>query len=194
MSVVPYVIEGSGQSERVYDLYSRLLRDRIIFLRSEIDDDVANSIVAQLLFLEADDPDQDIVFYINSPGGIVSGSLAIYDTMNYIKPNIITVCTGSASSAAAFLLSAGTKGKRMSLNNSRIMIHQISSGTGGNIQDMRVHFKETERLNDLYLKEFSKLVDKSVDQLRKDMERDYYMGAEEAKKYGIIDEILIKRI
>jgi len=193
MSGIPYVIEGSGQTERVYDLYSRLLRDRIIFLKSGIDDEVANSVVAQLLFLEADDPERDITLYINSPGGLAIGALAVYDTINYIKPDVSTICTGSASSAAAFLLAAGTKGKRMSLSNSRIMIHQISAGTEGNIQDMRVHFQETERLNDLYLKEFSKLVDKSVDQLRKDMERDYFMSAEEAKKYGIVDEILTKR-
>jgi len=193
MSGIPYVIEGSGQTERVYDLYSRLLRDRIIFLKSGIDDEVANSVVAQLLFLEADDPERDITLYINSPGGLAIGALAVYDTINYIKPDVSTICTGSAISAAAFLLAAGTKGKRMSLSNSRIMIHQISAGTEGNIQDMRVHFQETERLNDLYLKEFSKLVDKSVDQLRKDMERDYFMSAEEAKKYGIVDEILTKR-
>jgi len=145
------------------------------------------------LFLEADDPERDITLYINSPGGLAIGALAIYDTINYIKPAVSTICTGSASSAAAFLLAAGTKGKRLSLGNSRIMIHQISAGTEGNIQDMRVHFKETERLNDLYLKEFSNLVGKSVDQLRKDMERDYFMSAEEAKEYGIVDEILTKR-
>jgi len=190
---VPYVIEGSGSNERVYDLYSRLLRDRIIFLKSGIDEEVSNSVVAQLLFLEADDPERDITLYINSPGGLAIGALAIYDTINYIKPAVSTICTGSASSAAAFLLAAGTKGKRLSLGNSRIMIHQISAGTEGNIQDMRVHFKETERLNDLYLKEFSNLVGKSVDQLRKDMERDYFMSAEEAKEYGIVDEILTKR-
>jgi ATP-dependent Clp protease protease subunit len=193
MSGVPYVIEGSGSNERVYDLYSRLLRDRVVFLRSAIDEEVANAIVAQLLFLEADDPERDITIYINSPGGIASGALAIYDTINYIKPAVSTICIGSASSAAAFLLAAGAKGKRMSLHNSRVMIHQISSGTEGNIQDMRVHFKETERLNDLYLKEFSSLIGKSVNQLKKDMERDYFMSAEESLKYGIIDEILTKR-
>jgi len=191
---VPYVIEGKGNSERVYDLYSRLLKDRIIFLGETIDTRIANSIVAQLLFLEAEDNSKDIIMYINSQGGIVVDALAIYDTIRYIKPDVSTICVGEAASAAAFLLAAGTKGKRFALKNSRIMLHQVSSGTKGHIEDMKRHIKETEELNELLCKELAKNIGISLKQLKKDIDRDYYMSAAEAKKYGIIDKVLVSRV
>ncbi len=190
---VPYVIEGNGGTERVYDLYSRLLRDRIVFLKDHVDEDSANSIVAQMLFLEADNPEKDILFYINSPGGHITDMFAIYDTINYIKPDVSTICIGEASSAAAFLLAAGTKGKRCALKNARIMIHQASGGAGGHIEDMKIRVHEADFLNNKMLEEMSIMTKKSVIQLKKDMARDCYMSAEESKKYGIIDVILDKR-
>lgn len=190
---VPYVIEGTGAKERVYDLYSRLLKDRIIFLGDALDEGLANSVVAQLLFLEADNPDKDITLYINSPGGIVSGLMAIYDTMNYIRPAVSTVCVGHAASAAAFLLAAGTKGKRYALKNARIMVHMVSGGTSGHIEDMKRDINEADFLNERLLEELSKITGHSKDRLSKDMNRDYFMGAEEAKKYGLIDDVLISR-
>lgn len=193
MSSIPYVIEGEGQKERVYDLYSRLLKDRIVFIGGEFESNMANSITAQLLFLEADDPNTDITVYINSPGGSVSDCLAIYDVMNYIKPDIKTVCIGQAASAAAFILAAGTKGKRFALKNARIMLHQISSGARGHIEDMKIAVKEADYLNDVMRKELSIMTGKSAAQLKKDLDRDYYVGAEEAKKYGVIDEVIISR-
>lgn len=190
---IPYVIEGIGQAERVYDLYSRLLRDRIIFFGHELDDDLANSIVAKLLFLEADSPEKDITIYINSPGGLLSGATAIYDTMNYIKPDVSTVCVGQASSAAAFILAAGKKGKRFALKHARIMIHQASGGHAGTAPDMAVYFKEFQAANELIIKELSVLTGKPVKQLKQDIDRDYYMSAEDAKKYGIVDNVLVSR-
>jgi len=190
---IPYVIEGKGNNERVYDLYSRLLKDRIIFLGETIDTHIANSIVAQLLFLEAENSSKDIIMYINSEGGVVVDALAIYDTMKYIKPDVSTICIGEAASAAAFLLAAGAKGKRYALKNSRIMLHQVSSGTKGHIEDMNRHIKETEQLNELLCKELAKNIGISVKQLKKDIDRDYYMSAAEAKKYGVVDKVLVSR-
>lgn len=190
---IPYVIEGSGNKERSYDLYSRLLKDRIIFIGKEFTDDLANSVVAQLLFLESDDPEKDIIMYINSPGGLVSAELAIFDTMNYIKPDVSTVCIGSAASAAAFILASGTKGKRFALKTARIMLHQISSGASGHIEDMKIHVKEAEILNEIAMKNLSDITGYSVEKILKDLNRDYYMSAEEAKNYGLIDEVFISR-
>lgn len=190
---IPYVIEGEGSNERVYDLYSRLLKDRIIFLGDKINTPVANSIVAQLLFLEAEDANKDVLMYINSPGGVVVDALAVYDTMNYIKPDVSTICIGEAASAAAFLLAAGAKGKRYALQNSRIMLHQVSSGTEGHIEDMRRHLKEVEKLNELLCKELAKNIGVTLKQLKKDIDRDYYMSANEAKGYGVIDKVLTSR-
>jgi len=190
---IPYVIEGTGQQERVYDLYSRLLRDRIIFFGRDLDEELSNSIVAQLLFLEADSPEKDIIIYINSRGGIVSGAMAILDTINYIKPDVSTVCVGHASSAAAFILAAGKKGKRFALKNSRIMIHQVIGGYDGSMPDMEIYFKEMQVANELLLKELAVMTSKSLKQLKQDIDRDYFMNAEEAKKYGLIDKVLVSR-
>lgn len=190
---VPYVIEGSGSDERVYDLYSRLLKDRIVFIGQEFNEMLANSVVAQLLFLEADDPIKDITMYINSPGGYVSALLAILDTMNYIKPDVSTVCVGQAASAAAFILSSGTNGKRYALKNSRIMLHQVSSGASGHIEDMKIAVKESTFLNEKIIVELSKTTKKSIKRIKQDLDRDYYMSAEEAMSYGIIDKVLDKR-
>lgn len=192
--MIPYVIENAGtNNEKVYDLYSRLLKDRIVFIGQEFDSNLANSVVAQLLFLEADDPEKDITIYVNSTGGLVSSCLAIYDVMNYIKPDISTVCIGQAASAAAFILAAGTKGKRHALINSRIMLHQASGGTQGAIQDIMITVKEIERANELMLREIAKVTGHTMKEIKKDLDRDYYMSAEEAKKYGIIDEVFVER-
>lgn len=191
---IPYVIEGEDQKERVYDLYSRLLKDRIIFVGKEFDEDLGNSVVAQLLFLEADDSDKDITIYINSPGGLVSSCLAIYDAMNYIKPEVSTVCIGEAASAAAFVLAAGAKGKRYALKNSRMMLHQVAGGTSGNIEDINIVVKEINRLNEILIGEWSKITGHPTKKIKKDLDRDYYMSSEEAMKYGIIDGILNKRM
>jgi len=190
---IPYVIEGEDQKERVYDLYSRLLKDRIIFIGKEFDDDLGNSVVAQLLFLEADDPDKDITIYINSPGGLVSSCLAIFDAMNYIKPEVSTVCIGEAASAAAFVLAAGAKGKRYALKNSRMMLHQVAGGTSGNIEDMNIVVKEMNRLNEILIDEWSKITGHPIKKIKKDLDRDYYMSSQESLEYGIIDTILTKR-
>jgi len=189
--MVPYVIENAGTNkERTYDLYSRLLKDRIIFIGKPFDSDLANSVVGQLLFLEADNPDNDITIYINSPGGIVSDCLAIYDVVNYIKPDVVTVCIGQAASAAAFILAAGAKGKRHALVNSRIMLHQVSGGMEGNIQDIKVNIREFEKSNEIMLKEISKITGHSIKKIRNDLNRDYYLNAQEAKIYGLIDSVL----
>jgi len=193
MAGIPYVIEGEGQKERVYDLYSRLLKDRIIFIGSRFTPELSNSVIAQLLFLEADEPERDITIYINSPGGMVSACMAIYDVMNYIKPDVSTVCVGEAASAAAFILSAGAKGKRFALKNARIMLHQVSGGADGHIEDMKRSMKEAERLNDLMMQEWATMTGKTVKQIKKDLDRDYYVDSYEAKKYGVIDDILISR-
>jgi len=190
---VPVVIEGDGQKERAYDLYSRLLKDRIIFIGRPFTPDMANSVVGQLLFLEADNPDKEITMYINSPGGEVTSCLAIYDTMNYIKPDISTVCIGEACSAASFILASGTKGKRYALKSARIMMHQISGGAGGSVQDVVIRVKEMERLNDIMVTEYSEILGKTEKQIKKDMDRDNFMSALEAKEYGLVDSVLMKR-
>jgi ATP-dependent Clp protease protease subunit len=190
---VPYVIEGEGTGERFYDLYSRLLRDRIVFIRDVFDSEMATSIIAQLLFLESQDSEKDIIMYIHSPGGHADAAFAIYDTMNYIKPDVSTVCIGSAASAAAFILAAGAKGKRFALKSSRIMIHQVSAGMDGQIEDMGIQYNEFKAINELLLTELAKLTNKKLGQLRKDIDRDYYMTAEDAVKYGLIDGVLKSR-
>src|SRR5512134_95409 len=187
---IPYVIEQTHRGERSYDIYSRLLKDRIIMLGTEIDDDVANVIVAQMLFLESEDPDKDISIYINSPGGSVTAGLAIYDTMQYVKPAVSTICIGQAASMGAVLLLAGFKGKRYSLPNSRIMIHQPMGGARGQATDIDIQAREIlrmkARLNELIVKHTSQ----TIERVEKDTDRDYFMGASEAKVYGIVDEVM----
>lgn len=187
------VIEQTGRSERAYDIYSRLLKDRIIFVGSIIDDSIANTVVAQLLHLEADNPKNDIFMYINSPGGIVSSGLAIYDTMEYIKPDICTICIGQAASMGALLLAAGTKGKRSALPNSRIMIHQPLGGVQGQAVDIEIHAREMVKIKDKINKIFSLHTGQPIEKIEKDSDRSFFMSAEEAKKYGIIDEVIVKR-
>jgi len=192
MSYIPYVIEQTGRGERSYDIYSRLLKDRIIMLSGEINDAVASSIVAQLLFLEAQDPDKDIYFYINSPGGVITSGFSIYDTMNYIKPEIVTICIGQAASMGAFLLACGTEGKRYALPSSRIMIHQPLGGAQGQATDIAIQAKEILRMK-TYLNEIlAEKTGKKVKQIEKDTERDYFMSAQEAVEYGLIDKVLSK--
>lgn len=188
----PTVIETSGRSERAYDIYSRLLKDRIIFLGTEIDDNVANAIVAQLLFLESEDPEKDIIMYINSPGGVVTAGMAIYDTMNYIKPDVQTVCIGQAASMGALLLSAGAKGKRFALEHSRIMIHQPLGGAKGQATDIEIQAKEILRMKEMLSEILAKATGKSVDEIIKDTDRDNYMSAQEAVEYGLIDQVFKK--
>ena len=188
----PTVIESTGRSERAYDVYSRLLKDRIIFLGTEIDDNVANAIVAQLLFLEAEDPDKDIIMYINSPGGVVTAGMAIYDTMNYIKPDIQTVCIGQAASMGALLLGAGAKGKRLALEHARIMIHQPLGGASGQATDIEIQAKEILRIKKMLSQILADSTGKSLDDILTDTERDNYMSAEEAKEYGLIDQVFKK--
>ncbi|STO31879.1 ATP-dependent Clp protease proteolytic subunit [Fusobacterium necrogenes] len=188
----PTVIENDGRSERAYDIYSRLLKDRIIFLGTEIDDNVANAIVAQLLFLEAEDPEKDIIMYINSPGGVVTAGMAIYDTMNYIKPDIQTVCIGQAASMGALLLSAGAKGKRFALEHSRIMIHQPLGGARGQATDIEIQAKEILRMKEMLSQILANATGKSINEILKDTERDNYMSAQEAVKYGLIDQVFKK--
>lgn len=190
---VPYVIEQTGRGERSYDIYSRLLKDRIIFLGSEVNDQVANVITAQLLFLESDDPEKDIFFYINSPGGAVTAGLAIYDTMQYIRPDVSTVCIGQAASMGAFLLSAGAKGKRVALRNARIMIHQPMGGFQGQVTDVEIHAREMLRMKDTLNKSLAEHTGKDVEEISKDCERDYFMSASEAKDYGLIDNVVVSR-
>jgi ATP-dependent Clp protease protease subunit len=187
------VIEQSNRGERAYDIYSRLLKDRIVFLGSAIDDDVANLVIAQLLFLEAEDPERDINLYINSPGGVVSSGLAIYDTMQYIKCDISTICIGQAASMGAVLLTAGKAGKRFSLPNSRIMIHQPSGGTQGQAADIKIQAEEMYRTKATLDKILAKHTNQPLEKIDKDTDRDYFMSAEEAKKYGLVDEIIEKR-
>ncbi len=193
MNLIPVVVEQSPRGERAYDIYSRLLKERIIFLGTGVTDDIANVIIAQLLFLEAEDPDSDITFYINSPGGVVTAGLAIYDTMKYIKCDIATLCMGQAASMGAFLLSAGTKGKRYSLPNSRILIHQPMGGYQGQATDIDIHAKEILRMRENLNKILADHTGQSIKKIRKDTERDYFMSSEEAKDYGIIDKVLVKR-
>jgi ATP-dependent Clp protease, protease subunit len=187
---VPYVIEQTHRGERSYDIYSRLLKDRIIMLGTEIDDDVANVIVAQMLFLESEDPDKDISIYINSPGGSVTAGLAIYDTMQYVKPAVSTICIGQAASMGAVLLLAGAKGKRYSLPNSRIMIHQPIGGARGQATDIDIQAREILRLKARLNEMIMKHTGQPIERIEKDTDRDYFMGATEAKAYGIIDEVV----
>jgi ATP-dependent Clp protease protease subunit len=191
--LIPIVIEQTPRGERAYDIYSRLLKDRIILLGTPIDDHVANLVVAQLLFLESEDPDKDIYMYINSPGGVVTAGLAIYDTMNYIKPDVVTICMGQAASMAAFLLSAGAKGKRYSLPNARIMIHQPIGGFQGQATDIEIHAREILRLKRILNEYLAKHTGQPIEKIEADTERDYFMSAEEAKEYGLIDKVIYKR-
>ena len=192
MSYIPYVVEKSGRGERSYDIYSRLLKDRIIMLSGEVNDQVASTIVAQLLFLEAEDPDKDIYLYINSPGGVITSGMSIYDTMNYIKPDVCTICIGQAASMGEFLLSAGVKGKRYSLPNSRIMIHQPSGGAQGQSTDIQIQAKEIQRMKDSLNAMIAEQTGKTIETIEKDTERDNFMSAEEACAYGLIDEVITK--
>lgn len=192
-SLIPIVVEKEGGGERSYDIYSRLLKDRIIFLGDEIDDDIANLVVAELLFLEAQDSEQDIQLYINSPGGSVTAGLAIYDTMQYVKPDIATICVGQAASMAAVLMASGTKGKRFSLPNSRLMIHQPLGGFKGAASDIEIHAKEILFIKEKLLEILHEHTGKEKETLKKDMERDFFMSAKEAAKYGLIDSVVKKR-
>jgi len=192
MSYIPYVIEKTGRGERSYDIFSRLLKDRIIMLSGEVNDQVSSTIVAQLLFLEAEDPEKDIYFYINSPGGVITSGMSIYDTMNYIKPDVSTICIGQAASMGAFLLSSGAKGKRYSLPNSRIMIHQPSGGAQGQSTDIQIQAKEIQRMKDDLNAILAENTGQKVAKVAEDTERDNFMSAEDAKKYGMIDEVISK--
>ena len=192
MSYIPYVVEQTGRGERSYDIYSRLLKDRIIMLSGEVNDQVASTVVAQLLFLEAQDPDKDIYFYINSPGGVITSGLSMYDTMNYIKPDIVTICIGQAASMGAFLLSSGAKGKRYALPNARIMIHQPSGGAQGQSTDIQIQAQEIQRLKDTLNEIMAENCGKKAKQLEKDTERDNFMSSQEAMEYGLIDKVLTK--
>ena len=191
---VPYVIEQTGRGgERSYDIYSRLLKDRIIFLGTEVNDQVANIICAQLLFLEADDPEKDIYLYINSPGGVITSGMAIYDTMNYIKPDVATICLGQAASMGAFLLAAGAKGKRSAVPNARVMIHQPSGGFRGQATDILIQTNEIIKTKEHLNKILSEKTGQPYEKIAADTERDYFMSAEEAKEYGLIDNVFEKR-
>jgi len=190
---IPIVVEQSGRGERSYDIYSRLLKERIIFLGGGIDDNVANLIIAQLLFLEAEDPDKDIHLYINSPGGVVTSGMAIFDTMRYIKAPVSTICVGQAASMGAFLLAAGEKGKRFSLDHSRIMIHQPLGGFQGQATDIHIHAKEILRMKDELNGILAELTGQNVEKVSADTERDYFLSAAEAKEYGLIDAIVTKK-
>ena len=193
MALVPYVIEQTPQGERSYDIYSRLLKDRIIFIGEEINEHVASTVVAQLLFLEAEDPDKDICIYINSPGGSVSAGMAIYDTMKYIRPEISTICTGMAASMGAFLLSAGTKGKRYALPNAEIMIHQPLGGAQGQAEDIRIHAEHILSIRSKLNSILAENTGRPLEEVARDTDRDNYMSAEEAVKYGLIDRVITSR-
>lgn len=193
MSVIPYVIEQTTQGERSYDIYSRMLKDRIIFINGEVNDAMASVVVAQLLFLEAEDPEKDIMVYINSPGGSITAGLAMYDTMQYIKPDVATISVGLCASMGAFLLAAGTKGKRFALPHSEVMIHQPAGGVQGKATDMQIYtdriLKTKKQLNEL----LAEMTGQPIEKVAEDTEKDYFMSAEEAKEYGLIDEIISKR-
>ncbi|MCS7262440.1 MAG: ATP-dependent Clp endopeptidase proteolytic subunit ClpP [Aquificaceae bacterium] len=191
--LVPIVIEQTPRGERAYDIYSRLLQDRIVLLGFPIDDHIANLIVAQLLFLEAQDPDKDIYMYINSPGGSVTAGMAIYDTMQYIKPDVVTICLGQAASMGAVLLSAGTKGKRYALPHARIMIHQPIGGISGQATDIIIHAEEIRRIKHMLNQILAKHTGQSLEKIERDVERDYFMSAQEALEYGIVDKVIEKR-
>ena len=193
MPLIPMVIEQSSRGERAYDIYSRLLKDRIIFLGTAMNDEIANLIIAQLLFLESEDPDKDINFYVNSPGGLVTAGLAVYDTMQYIKPDITTVCIGQAASMGAVLLAAGTHGKRYSLPNSRILIHQPMGGFQGQASDIEIQAKEILRMKDRLNQILMAHTGKKIEEIQKDTDRDFFMSGEEAKVYGIVDHVIANR-
>jgi len=193
MTLIPMVVEQTSRGERAYDIYSRLLKDRIIFIGTPIDDYVANLIIAQLLFLEAEDPDKDIHLYLNSPGGLVTAGLAIYDTMQYIKPRISTLCMGQAASMAAVLLAAGEPGKRFALPHSRILIHQLMGGVQGQATDIAIHSKEILRMKDEINQILARHTKQPIDKIEKDSERDFFMNGEQAKEYHLIDEVIFKK-
>jgi ATP-dependent Clp protease protease subunit len=193
MALIPMVIEHTGRGERAYDIYSRLLKERIIFIGSAIDDHIASLVIAQLIFLAAEDPDKDISLYINSPGGIVTSGLAIYDTMQHVRPDIATICIGQAASMGAFLLAAGTAGKRSALPNSRIMIHQPGGGAQGQATDIDIQAREILKIRSTLNQLLAQHTGQPIDKIEKDTDRNYFMSAEEAKAYGIIDEIIFPR-
>jgi len=193
LGLIPMVIEQSGRGERSYDIYSRLLKERVIFLVGEVNDQTANLVVAQLLFLESENPDKDISFYINSPGGSVSAGLAIFDTMQFVKPEISTLCMGMAASMGSFLLMAGAKGKRFALPNSKIMIHQPSGGTSGQATDIEIHAREIIKTREQLNKIYSERTGQPVEKIALDMERDRYLSADEAQVYGLVDQVIHKR-
>ena len=193
MSLIPMVIEQTGRTERAYDIYSRLLKDRNIIIGTPIDDNVANVVIAQILYLEFEAPDKDITIYINSPGGVATAGLAIYDTMQFVKSDISTICMGQAASAAAILLAAGTKGKRMSLPNARVLIHQPSGGMQGQVSDINIHAKEMLDLKEKVNKILAEHTGQSIEKIETDTDRDFFMSAEQAKQYGIIDEVITEK-
>lgn len=194
MSYVPIVVEKTGRGERSYDIYSRLLKDRIIMLSGEVNDAVASTVVAQLLFLEAEDPDKDIFLYINSPGGVITSGMSMYDTMNYIKPDVCTICIGQAASMGAFLLSSGAKGKRYALPNARVMIHQPLGGAQGQATDIQIQAKEIQRMKDTLNAMLAEQTGQPLDKLEADTERDFFMSAAEACDYGLVDKVLTKSL
>jgi ATP-dependent Clp protease protease subunit len=191
--LIPMVVEQTSRGERSYDIYSRLLKDRIVFLGTPVDDHVADLIIAQLLFLEAEDPDKDIYLYINSPGGVITSGMAIYDTMKYVKPDVSTICIGQAASMGAFLLAAGAKGKRFATPNSDILIHQPSGGAQGQVSDIEIHAKHILRVREHLNQILSDLTGQSLEKIQHDTDRDFFMRADEAKEYGIIDEVMSSR-
>ena len=194
MSYVPIVVEKTGRGERSYDIYSRLLKDRIIMLSGEVNDAVASTVVAQLLFLEAEDPDKDIFFYINSPGGVITSGMSMFDTMNYIKPDVCTICIGQAASMGAFLLSSGAKGKRYALPHARVMIHQPLGGAQGQATDIQIQAKEIQRMKDELNGLLASQTGQPIEKLQADTERDFFMSAEEAMEYGLIDKVLTRSL
>lgn len=193
MTLIPIVVEQTSRGERAYDIYSRLLKDRIIFIGTPIDDHVANLVIAQLLFLEAEEPDKDIHLYLNSPGGLVTAGLAIYDTMQYIKPKISTLCMGQAASMAAVLLAAGEPGKRFALPHSRILVHQLMGGVQGQATDIAIHSKEILRMKDEINQILARHTNQPIEKVEKDSERDFFMNGDQAKEYGLIDEVIFKK-
>ena len=193
MTLVPIVVEQTPRGERSYDIYSRLLKDRIIFLGTEIDDATANTVIAQLLFLEANDPDKDVYIYINSPGGSVSSTIAIYDTIQYIKPDVSTICIGMAASGAALILASGAKGKRFVLPNSRIMVHQPLGGAQGQVTDIEIQTRELKRIKDTLNEILTHHTGQKLEKVEKDTERDFYMTSQESKEYGLVDEVIKSR-
>jgi ATP-dependent Clp protease protease subunit len=193
LGLIPIVVEQSGRGERSYDIYSRLLRERVVFLVGEVNDQTANLVVAQLLFLESENPDKDISLYINSPGGSVSAGLSVYDTMQFIKPDVSTMCLGFAASMGAFLLAAGTKGKRFSLPNSKIMIHQVLGGARGQATDIEIHARDILRTKEQMNRILAERTGQPLEKIQRDTERDYFMTADEARDYGIVDQVIVKR-